>query len=315
MARIVVATAYGGPEVLQVVDMKTPEPGPGQVVVDVRAAGTNPADAKLYSGAWGTDPSALPLRLGYEAAGVVSAVGPEAVGLAGQVGVGDEVVVFRTSGAYAEQLVVPASSVLPKPPSLDWSQAAGLLLAGTTATHTLVATGVRAGDTLLVHGATGGVGLMVVQLALAQGATVIGTAIERGHDVLRELGVVPVSYGEGLADRVGRLAPSGVDAAVDTVGTDEALDVSLELVADRRRIATIANFGRGSREGVRLLGGGPGADAGDDVRMAAREGLLLDAGEGRLRVLVAAELPLDQVAEAHRVLMGHHAPGKVVLVV
>lgn len=313
MARIVVATAYGGPEVLQVVDATTPEPGPGQVVVDVRAAGTNPADAKSYSGAWGADPSALPLRLGYEAAGVVSAAGAEAVGLAGPVGVGDEVVVFRATGAYAEQLVVPASSVLPKPPTLEWSPAAGLLLAGTTAVHCLVATGVRAGDTVLVHGATGGVGLLAVQLAVAQGATVIGTAREPGHDLLRELGVVPVTYGEGLADRVRRLAPSGVDVAVDTVGTDEALDVSLELVADRRRIATIANFARGPAEGVRVLGNGPGAEAGDDVRMAAREGLLLDAAEGRLRVPVAAELPLEQAAEAHRLLMGQHAPGKIVL--
>lgn len=315
MTRVVVATAYGGPEVLRVDDVETPEPGPGQVVVDVRAAGTNPADAKSYSGAWGTDPTALPMRLGYEAAGVVSAVGPEAVGVAGQVGVGDEVVVFRTSGAYAEQVVAPASSVLPKPPSLGWSEAAGLLLTGTTATHTLVATQVREGDTVLVHGATGGVGLMVVQLALAQGASVIGTASEGGHGVLRELGVVPVTYGDGLAERVRALAPSGVDAAVDTVGTDEALDVSLGLVADRQRIATIASFDRGPREGVRVLGSGPGADPGDDVRMAAREGLLADAGEGRLRVLVAAELPLEQAAAAHELLMGRHAPGKVVLVV
>jgi NADPH2:quinone reductase len=316
MARIVVATGYGGPEVLQLVDEPTPEPGPGQVVVDVRAAGTNPADAKAYSGVWGTDPDALPLRLGAEASGVISAVGSEAVGAAGgALAVGQEVVVYRASGAYAEQVVVPGSAVLPKPPSLGWSEAAGLLLTGATATHTLVATGVRSGETVLVHGATGGVGLMAVQLAVAQGATVIGTASPAGHDLLRELGVVPVAYGEGLADRVRDLAPSGVDAAVDTVGTDEALDVSLALVADRQRVATIANFARGPREGVKLLGNGPGADPGDDVRMGARPGLVADAGEGRLRVVVAAELPLDEVAAAHELLMGHHAPGKVVLVV
>ncbi|GAB3597572.1 NADP-dependent oxidoreductase [Angustibacter peucedani] len=311
MARTVVATGYGGPEVLQVVEAETPEPRPGQVVVDVRAVGTNPADAKSYSGVWGTDPSNLPIRLGFEAAGVVSAVGPEVEGVAGPVAVGDEVVVFRTTGAYADQVVVPGAAVLPKPPSLPWSQAAGLLLAGCTAVHTLVATGVREGDTVLVHGATGGVGLMAVQLAVAQGATVVGTASEAGHDLLRELGVVPVAHGEGLADRVRALAPSGVDAAVDTVGTDEALEVSLALVADRQRIATIANFTRGPQEGIKLLGAG--GDPGDDLRMAARAGLLADAGEGRVRVVVAAELPLEEAAEAHRLLLGRHAPGKVVL--
>jgi NADPH:quinone reductase-like Zn-dependent oxidoreductase len=312
MTRIVVATAYGGPEVLSVVDEQVPEPGPGEVVVDVRAAGTNPADAKSYSGAWGTDPEALPLRLGYEVAGVVSAVGPDAVGPQGEIGVGDEVVAFRIAGGYAERVVVPASAVLPKPASLPWPQAAGLLLAGATAVHTLVAADVQDGETVLVHGGTGGVGLMAVQLAAARGARVIATASPRGHDLLRELGAEPVAYGEGLADRVRALAPSGVQAAIDTVGTDEAVDVSLELVGDPARVASIAAFHRvGS--GIRLLGGGPGADAGEDVRMGARADLLARAGDGRLRVLVADVLPLDQAGEAHRRLLGHHAPGKVVL--
>ncbi len=170
MTRIVVATGYGGPEVLSVIDTEPPRPGPGQVVVDVRAAGTNPADAKSYSGVWGSDPARLPLRLGYEAAGVVSAVGADAVGPTGPIAVGDEVVVFRTSGAYAEQVVAKASAVLAKPAGLGWSQAAGLLLAGSTAVHTLEATAVTAGETVLVHGASGGVGLMAVQLAVARGA-------------------------------------------------------------------------------------------------------------------------------------------------
>jgi NADPH:quinone reductase-like Zn-dependent oxidoreductase len=153
-----------------------------------------------------------------------------------------------------------------------------------------------------------------VQLAVDEGATVIATSSPSGHDLLRDLGATPVEYGAGLADRVRALAPNGVDAAIDTVGTDEAVDVSLELVADRQRIATIAAFGRAPAEGIKLLGGGPGADPGENVRMPARARLLEQAGTGRLRVLVAAEFALADVAAAHRTLMGRHAPGKVVLV-
>ncbi|WP_426561648.1 quinone oxidoreductase family protein [Angustibacter sp. McL0619] len=313
-ARAVVATAYGGPEVLELVEVDIPDPGPGQVVVDVRAAGTNPADVKSYAGVWGKDPAALPLRLGYEVSGVVSAVGPDAEGPLGAIAVGDEVAVFRIAGGYAERVLVPASAVLPKPAALSWSQAAGLLLTGGTATHTVVATGVRAGETVLVHGGTGGVGLMAVQLAVDEGATVVATASPGGHDLLRDLGAVPVRYGDGLADRVRALAPGGVDAAIDTVGTDEAVDVSLELVADPQRIATIAAFGRAASAGIKLLGGGPGADPGENIRMPARSRLLEQAGTGRLRVLVADEFALADVAAAHRTLMGSHAPGKIVLV-
>jgi NADPH:quinone reductase-like Zn-dependent oxidoreductase len=314
MTRAAVATAYGPPDVLRIVDVEVPAPGQGEVLVDVRAAGTNPADVKSYSGVWGTDPARLPMRLGFEASGVVQAVGPGADGPAGPVAVGDEVVVFRTSGAYAEQIVARASAVLPKPPSLPWSHAAGLLLAGTTAAHTVEASGVHEGDTVLVHGGSGGVGLMAVQLAVLRGARVVATAGRPGHQLLRELGAEPVEYGEGLADRVRALTPV-VDAAIDTVGTDEALDVSLALGVRRERIASIANFTRGPQEGIRLLGSGSGADPGEELRMAARQQLLADAGAGRLRVVVAGEYALDDVAAAHRALMGRHAPGKIVLVV
>jgi NADPH:quinone reductase-like Zn-dependent oxidoreductase len=283
------------------------EPGPGQARVSVRAAGVNPADAKSYR--YEGDPSRLPLRLGYEAAGVVTAVGPDVA----RVAVGDEVIVFRTGGAYATDLVVDESTLTPKPEGLDWPEAAGLLLAGATAVHTLEATGVAAGDTVLVHGAAGGVGLNAVQLAPLRGARVIATAGERNHDLLRELGAEPVRYGDGLADRVRALAPDGVDAALDLVGTDEAMDVSLELVADRDRIASIANFDRGPREGIRLLGGGPGADAGDELRMAARPELARLAGAGDLRVLVAATYPLSEAADAHRQIATGHTTGKIVL--
>jgi NADPH2:quinone reductase len=303
--RRVVAAGYGGPENLQVQESSPPEPGPGQAHVSVRAAGVNPADAKSYRDG---DPRRLPLPLGYEAAGVVTAVGPDA-----RTAVGDEVIAFRTNGAYASDLVVDESTLTPKPASLDWPEAAGLMLTGATATHTLVATEVTDGDTVLVHGAAGGVGLMAVQLARLRGARVIGTAGKRNHDLLRELGAEPVTYGEGLADRVRALAPEGVDVALDLVGTDEAMDVSLELVADRDRIASIANFARAPREGVLLLGGGPGADPGDDIRMAARPDLARLAGEGKLRVIVASTYPLDDAADAHRQILTGHTTGKLVL--
>jgi NADPH:quinone reductase-like Zn-dependent oxidoreductase len=152
-----------------------------------------------------------------------------------------------------------------------------------------------------------------VQLARLRGARVIGTASPRNHDFLRELGAEPVVYGDGLADRVRALAPDGVDAALDLVGTDEAMDVSLELVADRSRIATIANFSRGPKEGVRLLGGGPGADPGNDIRDAARSELARLAGTGELRVFVASAYPLDDAADAHRQIATGHTTGKLVL--
>jgi NADPH:quinone reductase-like Zn-dependent oxidoreductase len=302
----VVAAGYGGPENLQLQDLTLPEPGAGQVHVSVRAAGVNPADAKSYRSPG--DPARLPLPLGYEAAGVVAGVGPETTAQ-----VGDEVIVFRTGGAYATDLVVDESRLTPKPASLGWAEAGGLMLTGATATHTLVATSVAEGDTVLVHGAAGGVGLMAVQLARLRGARVIGTAGERNHDLLRDLGAEPVAYGDGLADRVRALAPDGVDVALDLVGTDEAMDVSLELVADRSRIASIANFERAPREGVLLLGGGPGADPGTEIRDAARADLARLAGDGSLRVLVGSTYPLADAAEAHRQILTGHTTGKLVL--
>lgn len=314
MSDAVVASAYGGPEVLSVIDVAVPEPGPGQVRIQVRAAGVNPFDHKSYSGAFGADPAKLPLRLGVEAAGVVTAVGADATGPAGPVEVGDEVIAYRAPGAYAAELVVPAASVVPKPAALSWEQAGGLMAVGVTAVHVLEAVGLRKDESVLIHGAAGGVGLMAVQLAVARGAIVLGTASPAKHDLLRDLGAIPVAYGPGLADRVRAAAPDGVHAAADLVGTDEAVDVSVELVADRARIATIAGFGRGAQAGIKLLGGGPGADPGTDIRAAARLQITEAAAAGRLRVLIAASHPLRDAAAAHRQIMTGHTTGKVVLV-
>ncbi|MFI8073494.1 zinc-binding alcohol dehydrogenase family protein [Streptomyces sp. NPDC086033] len=314
MSEAVVASAYGGPEVLSVIDVTVPEPGPGQVRIAVRAAGVNPFDHKMYSGAFGTDPAKLPMRLGAEAAGVVTAVGADATGPAGPVQVGDEVIAYRAPGAYAAELVVPASSVVPKPAGLSWEQAGGLMVVGATAVHVLEAISLSKDETVLIHGAAGGVGLMAVQLAVARGATVLGTASPARHELLRDLGAIPIAYGPGLADRVRAAAPEGVHAAADLVGTDEAVDVSVELVADRSRIATIAGFGRGAQAGIKLLGGSPGADPGTDVRDAARLQLTEAVEAGRLRVLIAGSHPLREAAAAHRQIMTGHTSGKVVLV-
>jgi NADPH:quinone reductase len=314
MALVVVATAFGGPEVLSIADQPVPEPGPGQARIQVRAAGVNPVDWKSYSGAMGADPGRLPIRPGAEAAGVVMTAGPDAVGPAGPVVAGDEVIAFRAPGAYATELVVPAQALVPKPPVLDWAQAAGLMLTGATAWHTLTATGVGEGDTVLIHGAAGGVGVMAVQLAAARGATVVGTASPALHGFLRGLGAVPVSYGEGLAERVRAAAPGGIDAALDLVGTDEAIDVSLAVVADRARVATIAAFARGLQAGIKVLGGAPGADPGTKIRDEARLELARLAQQGTVRVFVTQTFPLTEAAAAHRAIMTGHTTGKIALI-
>ena len=314
MTRVVVATAFGGPEVLAVIETPVGPPGPGGVRIEVRAAGTNPIDYKLYSGAMGRDPAQLPMRLGFEAAGVVTDVGAGAEGPGGPVRAGDEMVAFRVAGAYANEVVAPAASIVPKPSTLSFEQASGMMLTGTTAVHALTVSRVGAGDTVLIHGASGGVGLMAVQLALVRGARVIGTASESGHADLRELGAEPVAYGAGLIERICALAPEGVDVAIDTVGGDEALDASLVVVAERDQIVTLLASRRAFDSGVKVIGAAPGADPGTEIRAAARLELARVAEDGKLLVVVAATYPLAQVAAAHRALATGHTHGKIVLV-
>jgi len=245
---------------------------------------------------------------------VVTAVGPGAAGPAGPVAAGDEVIAYRAPGAYATELVVPAAALVPKPAVLDWAEAAGLMVTGVTAWHLLAATGVHEGDTVLIHGGAGGVGLMALQLATGRGAVPVVTASPARHGFLRDLGAVPVAYGPGLAGRVRAAVPGGADAALDLIGTDEALDVSLELVADRARIATIAGFARGFQAGIKVLGGAPGADPGTEIRDAARLELARLAQNRALRVFVTQTFPLAQAADAHRAIMAGHTTGKIALI-
>src|SRR6202046_4027146 len=253
----VVAAAYGGPEVLSVVEAKVPPPGPGEVTIEVRAAGVNPIDYKIYSGALGRSADHLPMRLGLEIAGVINEVGAEGVGPAGPLSVGDEVIAYPTEGGYATAITAPATTVVPKPAELSWEQASGLLLVGATAVHAVAVAKVSEGDTVLVHAGSGAVGLLTVQLSLAAGATVVATASERNRTLLREVGAIALTYGPGLLDRVRQAVRSGISAAIDAIGTDEAIDVSLAVVPDPGRIVSIAAFHRGDT-GIKLIGSGPG---------------------------------------------------------
>jgi NADPH:quinone reductase-like Zn-dependent oxidoreductase len=309
MTRTVVAEGYGGPEVLALQDIDVPEPGPGQITVDVRAAGANPIDYKQYSGDFGRDPHNLPMPIGLECAGIVAAHEPGAEGYTGPLTVGAEVIVTNAKGCYSERVVADAADVGHKPSGLSFEQAAGLLLVAETAWHLLTKTGVGMDDTVLIHGASGGVGLMAVQLAVARGAKVIATASPGRHDQLREYGAIPVAYGQGLADRVRAIGT--VTVALDLVGTDEALDTSVDLVADRGRIATIAGFGRAPELGIAIL---TEADGGQEIRDASRAPILALAAEGKLEVTVDKVFSLAETPEAHRYLQTGHARGKVVLV-
>ncbi|CPV52543.1 NADP-dependent oxidoreductase [Mycobacteroides abscessus] len=307
MTQAIVATSYGGADVLEFRDITTPGPGPGQVLINVKAAGVNPIDWKLYSGAFGTDPDKLPMRLGLEISGTIAAVGAGVDGLVP----GDDVIAAGQIGGYATRVIVAADQVFKKPASLSFDEAAGFLLTGQTAVHLLEATNVTEGDTVLIHGAAGGVGLLATQLAKARGATVIATASAARHDQLRGYGALPVEYGPGLQERVSAIGP--VDAALDLVGTDEAADVSLALVADKGRIATIAGFGRAASDGFKALGGGPGADPGTEIRLAARPELIRLAGNGELKVTVDRTYPLSEARQAHEYGQTGHARGKIIL--
>lgn len=313
MARTVIARQFGDIQDLEIVDQPVGDPEAGQVRIAVRAASINPADLKQLRGMFGRSEKSLPLRLGSEVSGVVTAVGPDAAGPAGPIAVGDEVVGYPVRGGFAAELLVKASSVLPKPASLGWGESAGLLVGAVTAFHLVEAVALAAGDRVIIHGATGNVGLAAVQLARLRGAEVIGTVSAAHEDELRALGAVPVLYGPGLEDRLRALLPDGADAALDTVGSDEALDASVALVRDRQRIASVAGFARGPELGIRLLGSGPGADPGTELRSGARLPMLQLAGDGLLVGPPVVSFPLQQVREAMALVGSGHAGGKVVL--
>ncbi len=298
--KAIVYGEYGGPDVLRLADVDEPHAGPGQVRLKVVAGGVNPVDYKIRNG-WMPDmaPASWPAIPGLEAAGVVDEVGAGVTGVA----VGDEVMAPTVTGSYAEYAL--ATDFAPKPAGLGWETAAALPVALETADRVLDTLGVTAGETLLVHGAAGAVGAFGVQLAVARDVTVIGTASPRNHDYLRSLGAIPVTYGDGLADRVRALAPQGVDAVFDVAGQN-ALDVSIELRGGTDRIVTITDL-RAFDLGITF--------SGDSRRFGAR---LADhaqlVADDTLDVRIAASLALADADRAHELSETGHAGGKVILI-
>ncbi|PSK98489.1 NADPH:quinone reductase-like Zn-dependent oxidoreductase [Murinocardiopsis flavida] len=294
-------TEAGPPDVLALIDVPTPVPGPGEVLVRVRTAGVQPVDAAVRSG-WGPPgvTVALPQIPGNEFAGTVESTGDGVTGFRP----GDDVIGFRVLGCYAEYAVLPAAHLVRRPASLPWDQAGALSASGQTAHTALGDLGVRSGETVLIHGAAGGVGSIAVQLAVEWGATVIGTAAPANHAYLRTLGAVPVAYGDGLLERVCAEAPKGIDAAFDTAGHG-GVETSRHLVKERGRIGTIADTDAG-RHGARFL---------RSQRTAARLAELTALAErGRLRVHIRSRYPLERAADAHREIETGHGRGKIVLV-
>ncbi|MFB6840850.1 NADP-dependent oxidoreductase [Streptomyces sp. NPDC056361] len=305
----IVYEEFGGPEVLRhATGVAVPEPGPGEVRVKIAAVGLNPVDWKRrYGWVEAFYPTTFPAVPGLEFAGTVDALGEGVTDLA----VGDEVLGWTKTGAYAEYAI--AGTVAPKPAGLSWEAAASLPVAGETAQRVLDLIGAREGETLFLHGAAGVVGSVAVQLAVAAGITVVGSASESNHAYLRELGAIPVAYGDGLADRVRAAAPDGVDAVFDAAGHG-VLPVAIELLggegtADKNRIATIAAT---DAEEFGITFSGVSGDP-DDVRrgLAAHARL---AAEGALVVRLADTLPLKEAARAQESSESGHVRGKLVLI-
>lgn len=310
MATRWIATDFGGLDVFTPIDAKVPAPRTGEVSIRVLAAGMNPADFKHV--AHGTDRSLLPVAVGYEVSGVISAIGADTQIASGGGSVGDEVLAFRVAGGYSSEMTVPARDVFAKPANLGFPEAANLLLAGTTAAEMLAVTRVERGDTVLLHGASGAVGVSVLQQARLAGIHVIGTASPANFDEVRRFGGIPLAYGPGLLDRVREAAPAGIVAALDAVGTDEAIDVSLALVADRNRIVSIAAFGRAAIDGYRVIAGAMPESAA--FREQIREHLIALAAAGELVVPIARTFPLSEAREALEFLSAQHPGGKLALI-
>jgi NADPH:quinone reductase-like Zn-dependent oxidoreductase len=291
---------FGGPEVLEIVDLPEPHPGPGEVRIAVRAAGVNASDWKKRQGLMDQE---LPQTMGHEAAGIVDELGDGVTGVA----VGDRVFGFSAvSEAQAELTVL--SCYAPIPPSLGFAEAAALPAAIETAARALDQLGVESGGTVLINGASGSVGSAAVQLAVVRGARVIGTGSSATHDFLRSLGAEPVAYGPGMAERVRALAPDGVGLALDVAGSG-VLPELIALAGRPEQVITLADFAGAQRHGVRFSRG----DAGRALYVIAQIGELIESG--RFSLPVGRTFPLTEVAQAHRVGEAGRVRGKLVLLV
>ncbi|MER6946207.1 zinc-binding dehydrogenase [Nonomuraea sp. NPDC000554] len=298
-SRAVRYTRHGGSDVLSVDEVAIPEPGPGQVRVAVRAAGVNPIDWKIRRGFVGgavTEPTGT----GMEVAGTIDALGPGVEGWR----TGQPVFGRVPAGAAADHVLADPRELLRKPDGLPYALAAALPVAVETAHRVLRQLVLRPGQTLLIHAVAGGVGLVAAQLAIARGARVVGTASERHHAFLRGLGVHPVTYGEGLEERL----PRPIDLVLDASGRD-VLELSVHLTGDPGKVITIADFAGAAEHGVRFSTGSDGQAIGeifaDVLPLVAR---------GAVRMPIAREFPLERTADAHRLSEDGHLLGKIVLI-
>jgi NADPH:quinone reductase-like Zn-dependent oxidoreductase len=308
MSRAVIYETFGGPEVLEVREVPELHPGPGEVRVRVTAAGLNPMDGGIVY--FGGDLAAqfgirLPSGFGYDFAGVIDEVGGRTDGF----DVGDRVYGGAMGKAVADFLVTRKAPEAPDalfhtPVGISDEVASTLPVAGSTAAAALAAINLRSADTVLVGGAAGGVGVLVVQLAKLAGARVIGTASETTFDFLQQLGVEPVAYGEGLADRVRALVPQGVSAATDLFGT-ETVEAALVLGVPPERISTIA-AGPNPPGGVRATGG-------SDARPDALDRITDAIVRGDITVPIAASFPIEEVRAAVTLQGERHVHGKLVI--
>lgn len=313
MARAIVYTEFGSPDVLHLMEIPDPVAARGEVVVRIQAAGANPIDAKLRSAKRPSPPITEPRPVGFDGAGVVELLGEGVDDFA----VGDRVAIRDAHGTYASAIAIDTEKLAKLPDSVTAAEGAAIGIPAGTAYQSLRSLGVAEGDVLLVHGGSGSVGQAAVQFAVAWGASVIATASPARHDQLRELGAIPVAYGEGLLDRVRDAAPSAVTVALDCAGTDEAIETSLALVADRDRIATIVRGPDSASFGIRAFSGGSPVPLTDEELAWRAEALaetiaLLDAGD--FVIELGPQLPLTKAAQAHELMESGAASGKIILV-
>jgi NADPH:quinone reductase-like Zn-dependent oxidoreductase len=304
MPRAVRLNEYGGVDVLQVVEVDRPTPGPGKVLVRVKAAGINPGEASIRKGLFAERwPSTFPSGQGSDLAGIVEEVGPAVSNVA----VGDEVIGFSNDrSSQAELAVVDSGNLVPRPANVPWEQAGALFVAGATAYAAVRSVALSLGDTVVVSAAAGGVGSIAVQLARNAGAKVIGLSGTSNHKWLTDHGVIPLTYGDGVEDRIRAAAGGKVDAFIDTFGGGY-VELALKLGVAPNRIDTIIDFAAAAKHGVKTEGNHEGATAEVLGQLA---GLM---AAGRLEIPIAKVYPLDQVRDAYQDLEQRHTRGKIVL--